>query len=266
MRRLAVFLWLLVAGVVPAAARPVPPTEVIPLMPAATWKIEIDGSEVRSAEIYGGESLGLLILGCSMKDPLLVAPADRTVRYIPKGNVLKDEAGNVSLKGSPSDPICVYQVSGTQIIFQAEGRQVRISPRPPLVGKQTLEAIIQQIPDYENRIKSYKPDAEAVSFLSKYGRKTDILIYFRSWCPHCEAWVPRLVKSMQTAGNASLGMRFVALPRNFALDPDARSWGVEGVPTIIVLQEGREVGRLNGPPETGSIEAALVKVLQRAGG
>ena len=36
--------------------------------------------------------------------------------------------------------------------------------------------------------------------------------------------------------------------------------------SVIVLQEGREVGRLNGPPETGSIEAALVKVLQRAGG
>jgi thiol-disulfide isomerase/thioredoxin len=134
------------------------------------------------------------------------------------------------------------------------------------VGKQTLEAIIEHNPDYEIRINEYKPDAASVVYLSKYGRKTDILIYFGSWCPHCEAWVPRLVKSLQAASNAALQPRFVALPRNFASDADARSWGIQGVPTIIVLQEGNEVGRLVGPPEAGTIEAALVKILARVGG
>jgi thiol-disulfide isomerase/thioredoxin len=266
MRKFSFILMLLCAATLPAAASPIPPTEVIPLVPASTWKVEIDGSEVRSAEIYGGESLGLLILGCSMKDPLLVAPSDRTVRYIPKGNVIRDDDGNVSLRGSPSEPICVYEVTGTQITFQAEGRMVRLSPRPPLVGKQTLEAIIEHSPDYENRMKSYKPDGAAVSFLSKYARKTDILIYFGSWCPHCEAWVPRLIKALQSASNDSLSTRFVALPRNFASDEDARAWGIHGVPTIIVIQGGREVGRLVGPPETGTIEMALVKLLEKAGG
>jgi thiol-disulfide isomerase/thioredoxin len=266
MRRLYFILVLLCAATARAAASPIPPTEVIPLLPAATWKVEIDGSEVRSAEIYGGEGLGLLILGCSMKDPLLVAPSDRTVRYIPQGNVLRDDEGNVSMRGSPSEPICVYKVNGTQITFQAEGRMVRLSPRAPLVGKQTLEAIIEHSPDYETRIKSYKPDGAAVSYLSKYTRKTDILIYFGSWCPHCEAWVPRLVKALQSASNDSLSTQFVALPRNFASDADARSWGIQGVPTIIVIQGGREVGRLVGPPEAGTIESALVKVLEKVGG
>jgi thiol-disulfide isomerase/thioredoxin len=266
MRKLLVVSLLLCLAGIPASARPIPPTEVIPLLPAATWKVEIDGTEVRTAEIFGGETLGLLILGCSMKDPLLVAPGDRTVRYVPKGNVIRDEDGNVSLKGSPSEPICVYQVNGSQILFQAEGRKVSLSPRPPLVGKQTLEAILQHSPDYEIRMKNYKPDAPSVTFLSKYARKTDILIYFGSWCPHCEAWVPRLVKALQSASNSALQTKYVALPRNFASDPDARSWGIQGVPTIIVIQEGREVGRLVGPPEAGTIEAALVKLLERAGG
>ena len=167
MRRSCFVFLLLCAATLRAAASPIPPTEVIPLVPASTWKVEIDGSEIRSAEIYGGESLGLLILGCSMKDPLLVAPSDRTVRYIPKGNVLRDDEGNVSMRGSPSEPICVYEVSGTQITFQAEGRTVRLSPRPPLVGKQTLESIIQHNPDYEMRIKSYKPDGDRRGLLEQ---------------------------------------------------------------------------------------------------
>ncbi len=258
--------WILFAAAIPAAARPIPPTQVVPLSPTSTWKVEIDGAEIRAAEIYGGEGVGLLILGCNTKSPILVAPADRTVRYMPPENIIRDGEGNVSIKGSPSDPICSYQVSGSQIVFQAEGRKIRVSPRAPLVGPQTLDAIVQYSADYENRIKGYKPDESAVAFLSKFGRKTEIRVYFGSWCPHCEAWVPRLIKAMQSASNPVLEMRYYAFPRNFAMDPEARSWAIQGVPTIIILQEGQEIGRLAGPPESGTIEGALVKILQRAGG
>jgi thiol-disulfide isomerase/thioredoxin len=256
---------LLGCATAPALAMPIPPTEVIPMVPTSTFKVEIDGAEVRNAETYGGD-LGLLILGCRMKNPILVASADQTVRYVSEENVVRDGEGNVSLKGSPSDPICSYQVSGGQILFQAEGRKVRLSPKAPLTGPQTLAAIIEHNPDYEGRINGYKPDSEAVAYLQKYSRKTEIQIFFGSWCSVCEAWVPRLVKSLQNAGNVSLETRFIALPRNFSTDPAMRSKGIQGVPTIIVVQEGREVGRLTGRPESGTIEAALVKVLQTAGG
>ena len=256
----------LVAAMIPAAAAPVPPTEVVPLVPDSTFKVEIDGALVPTAETYMVGTSSLLILGCDLKDPILVATSDRTVRYFPGQSVIRDGEGNVSLKGSPSDPICSYQYTAGQIIFRAEGRNVRLSPKPPLLGPQTLEAIIRHSPDYGNRIKVYKPDPTAVVFLSKYDRKTDVEIYFGSWCPHCEAWIPRLVKALQSAASTSVETHFVALPRGFASDPIASSKGIRGVPTIIILQDGRELGRLIGPPESGSIEAALVKILQAAGG
>jgi thiol-disulfide isomerase/thioredoxin len=181
-------------------------------------------------------------------------------------SVLRDGEGNVSLRGAPSDPICSYQYSAGQILFQAEGRKIRLSPRPPLVGPQTLEDIIRHHSDYGIRIKGYSPDSAAVEYLGKYARKTDIQIYFGSWCSVCEAWIPRLVKALQSAQNPSIETHFLALPRNFAAEPSARSRGIQGVPTILVLQDGREVGRLQGRPETGSIEAALVKILRMAGG
>lgn len=242
---------------------PEPP--VVELAPTSTFRVEVDGSEVRSAETYVGES-GLLILGCNMKEPLLVTKTDQTVRYISRQNVLRDEEGNVSLKGPPSGPICSYQISGGQIIFEAEGRKVRLRPKPPLVGPQTLESIIDHSPDYGGRIQGYEPNATAVAYLANYSHKTQLEIYFGSWCSVCEAWVPRLVKSLQSANNPRLQTRFVALPRNFLNEPVARAKAIQGVPTIILLQDGREIGRLAGRPEGGTIEEALVRVLRRVSG
>jgi len=143
-----------------------------------------------------------------------------------------------------------------------EGRKVKLSPKPPLVGTQTLEKIIAHNPDYESRIKNYAPDEAAVTFLSQYKQKTQIQIYFGSWCSVCEAWVPRLVKSVQSAKNPVLEMQFEALPKNFLSDTTAKVKGITGVPTIILVQNEKEIGRLNGRPEEGTMEAAIAKLLR----
>jgi thiol-disulfide isomerase/thioredoxin len=236
---------------------------LVSFSPTSTYRVEVDGAEIRTAETFMGEP-GLLILGCSLRFPVLVCPSDQSIRYIPQENVIRDNEGNVSMKGTPTDPISNFQTSGQQIIFSAEGRKVRLSPKPALVGPQTLDKIIAHNPDYENRIKNYKPNEEAVAYLSKYANKTEVQIYFGSWCSVCEAWVPRLVKSLQTANNPMLQTQFVALPKNFSTDAVSKSKGINGVPTIILVQNGKEVVRLSGRPETGTIEEAIVRLLKTA--
>lgn len=234
---------------------------LVAFAPTSTYKVEVDGAEIRTAEMFLGDP-GLLLLGCSLRFPVLVCPTDQTIRYIPQENVIRDAEGNVSMKGTPTDPISSYQTNGGQILFQAEGRKVKLSPKPALVGTQTLEKIIAHNPDYESRIKNYIPNEAAVTFLSQYTRKTDIQIFFGSWCSVCEAWVPRLVKSIQSAKNPALEMQFQALPKKFIGDATAKAKGITGVPTIIVVQNGKEIGRLGGRPEDGTMEEALTKILQ----
>src|SRR5262245_57855579 len=94
------------------AARP----GLVAFVPTSTFKVEVDGAEIRTAETYVSES-NLLILGCSLRFPVLVVSSDQTVRYIPQENVVRDHEGNVSMKGTPTDPICNYQTSSGQIIF-----------------------------------------------------------------------------------------------------------------------------------------------------
>jgi thiol-disulfide isomerase/thioredoxin len=255
---------MLMAGIAVAAEPAASPGPgLIPFAPTSSYRVEVDGAEIRTAEMFLGDP-GLLLLGCSLKFPVLVCPTDQTVRYIPQENVIRDNQGNVNMKGTPTDPISSYQTVGGQISFQAEGRKVKLSPKPALVGPQTLDKIIAHNPDYESRIKYYTPNEGAVDFLSKYARKTEVQIYFGSWCSVCEAWVPRLVKSLQTAKNPALDMQFIALPKNFTSDATAKSKSITGVPTIILVQEGREIGRLNGRPESGTMEEALSKMLQTA--
>ena len=234
---------------------------LVAFAPTSTYKVEVDGAEIRTAETFLGDP-GLLLLGCSLRFPVLVCPTDQTIRYIPQENVIRDSQGNVSMKGTPTDPISSYQTNAGQIIFQAEGRKVKLSPKPALVGTQTLDKIIAHNPDYESRIKNYVPNEAAVTYLSQYTRKTDIQIYFGSWCSVCEAWVPRLVKSIQTAKNPVLEMQFQALPKNFIGDATAKAKGITGVPTIILVQGGKEIGRLGGRPEDGTMEEAIAKILQ----
>jgi thiol-disulfide isomerase/thioredoxin len=254
-------LLLLAVTIAPADSTP---TSGMPLAPTSNFRLEVDGREIREAEMYVCET-GLVILNCPLKDPILVARQDQTVRYLPAGGVVRDSMGNYSLTAVPSSPISTYQVSSGHIIFQAEGRRLRLSPREPLVGEQTLEAIIRHAPDYARRIEDYRPDAASVEFLKKYARKTQLDIYFGTWCSVCEAWIPRLVKSIQASGNAAITTRFLALDKNFPSDPKIRAKDIRGVPTIILIQDGREVGRLAGRPEGGTIEESLVRLLRTAG-
>jgi thiol-disulfide isomerase/thioredoxin len=255
----------LLNGSASALSSEAPPSSpgLVAFAPTSTYKVEVDGAEIRTAETFLGDP-GLLLLGCSLRFPVLVCPTDQTIRYIPQENVIRDSQGNVSMKGTPTDPISNYQTVSGQITFQAEGRKVKLSPKSPLVGTQTLEKIIAHNPDYESRIKNYTPNEGAVTFLSQYTRKTQIQVYFGSWCSVCEAWVPRLVKSVQSAKNPALEMQFEALPKNFLSDTTAKVKGITGVPTIILVQDEKEIGRLNGRPEDGTMEEALAKLLQTA--
>src|SRR5262249_25748085 len=146
---------------------PSSPAGLVAFSPTSTYRVEVDGAEIRTAEMFTGDP-GLLLLGCSLRFPVLVCPTDQTVRYIPQENVIRDGQGNVNMKGTPTDPISNYQTTGGQIVFQAEGRKVRLSPRPALTGPQTLDKIIEHNPDYGTRIKYYTPNQAAVEYLGKY--------------------------------------------------------------------------------------------------
>ncbi|MGB4467344.1 MAG: thioredoxin family protein [Azovibrio sp.] len=73
-----------------------------------------------------------------------------------------------------------------------------------------------------------------------------------AWCPHCQAAQAPLARAL--AGEPAI--------RHLKIEdgpgrPLGRSFRVKRWPTLILLQDGHEVARLERPTEAGAITAAL---------
>ena len=115
-------------------------------------------------------------------------------------------------------------------------------------------------PDFEDREREYKPDPDTVQAIAACGKEIELEIYFGSWCPHCQQVLPRLFKCLRLADNPKLQVRMIGLPRGFGSEPEVRARKVTGVPTVIVMDEGVELGRFSGTGDT-PIEKSLADLL-----
>ena len=84
---------------------------------------------------------------------------------------------------------------------------------------------------------------------------------YANWCPHCQKVLPKLIKSLRLADNSKLEVKWIGLPRSFSNEPMVKNREVRGVPTIIVLDGEKEVGRFSGI-EKIPIEVSLANLVQ----
>ena len=196
---------------------------------------------------------------------LLVSIADKSVRPVDRLMVKNNPDGTTDLLagGVSATRIIPLVANGSGATFVSDGRTFMLKPRPPLLGPHTVEDLVSDRPNFGEGIKTYQPEAAAVSFLKSYDKPTEIEVFFGSWCPVCENWVPKFLKSVQQAGNSKIQVSLIGVSRDFSTDQNlAKAKGVRGLPTFIVRQNGIEVGRLVGAPESGTIEAALTGMLK----
>jgi thioredoxin 1 len=82
-----------------------------------------------------------------------------------------------------------------------------------------------------------------------------LLEFGTSWCGYCRAAQPRIA----TALRAHPGVRHVKVEDGSG-QPLGRSFGVKLWPTLVFLRDGRELGRLVRPGDSGSIGQALERI------
>lgn len=88
-----------------------------------------------------------------------------------------------------------------------------------------------------------------------------VLVEFYSpWCEHCRRMAP-IVGGL--AQEYARRLRFVQADAETNTAALMR-YGVEGVPTMIVLAGGKEIGRMVGEMPRKDLEAEVIRVLARA--
>lgn len=97
--------------------------------------------------------------------------------------------------------------------------------------------------------RDYQPDPEVVSDLKPKLNGKQIIVFMANWCKETQVEIPHLYKVLDEADFSYENLSMFALsnhPNRFLQSPQGfeKGWKITSIPTIIVVQDGRELGRI----------------------
>lgn len=226
------------------------------------WVLDVDGTESSNARIYSSsQSRSILVVRSDGGAPVLVWPRTRVVETLNLMSVANRGEGFVEVLKNPvlaTHP--PFEVLGTTVVLQVDGSELRLKPKPPLVGLYDADGMVENSKVYARRADAYEPVPATVGKLKTLGQAVRVRVFFGTWCPACGQMVPRILKVSDALEGAGLKFEFYGLPRGFKGDPEADRYQVSSVPTGVVFVNEKEVGRITGN-DWRSPESALWKLL-----
>lgn len=231
--------------------------------PIGDYLVEIDGEDQVGAQIYGARAArSLLVMAAELPMPVLIDLASGSVSGVHLMKVSMRSDGSVDLlPNAVARSYGAYSIDGDRIVFDVEGHQVVVKPKPALTGTHTPAEIVAHDPAYGTKRDQYAPSAPLVEQLRQHDQEVRVRIYFGSWCPFCAEMVPRVLKVDEELRGSKIHFEYYGLPHNINEDANARALSIRGVPTGIVYVGGKEIGRISGN-SWRSPEQALIDLLE----
>ncbi|HXH28110.1 MAG TPA: thioredoxin family protein [Candidatus Polarisedimenticolia bacterium] len=256
------------ACLVGAAARPAGATaRSLICRPNYDWAVEVDGAYPKGACFYQTDAQKKFFVDVpSMSDGLLLDLAALKVFTVPRNEIHRND-GRLTVPADmpPGSTAYAFAIEGPIIQFTAGDRKIRILRdlmRPPLTGPVSLDALVEDRPEYREGMKNYTPEADSIKILKSYTKPVELEVYFATWCPHCKVFMPKFLRAVQEANNPKLKLNLVGVPKNFGTEPGPwKGDNIMNIPTVIVKIDGKEITRL-GAHEGTSPEAELAGILQ----
>lgn len=120
---------------------------------------------------------------------------------------------------------------------------------------------------YQSGYDAYKPDSMIIHQLISLIKGKQIDIFLGTWCGDSRREVPRMMKILEQAGVAQQHIRLIFVSNeanNYKQSPQHEEAGknILRVPTLIVYEEEKEIGRIVEYPVI-SLEKDLLSILKR---
>jgi thiol-disulfide isomerase/thioredoxin len=117
---------------------------------------------------------------------------------------------------------------------------------------------------YNPNQTAYNPDTATLSAMEKAKGKVQFVVFGGTWCEDTQFILPKFFKLQEMSG---LGDNQFTL---FGVNEDKKSlghiaeaFGVTNVPTIIVMKDNKEVGRVVEYGKTGKWDKELAEILMK---
>ena len=115
-----------------------------------------------------------------------------------------------------------------------------------------------------SQYEMYQPAVKYIDKMKGLINNVDITIVFGSWCSDSKRQVGRFIKVLDKAGFNKMHLTIIGVNRDKnALSVNIENLGIERIPTFIVYQAGKELGRIVETPKN-SLEKDLSKLVSRA--
>ncbi|HUO84503.1 MAG TPA: thioredoxin family protein [Thermoanaerobaculia bacterium] len=208
----------------------------------------------------------LLLLSDRFRDAIVLDIETGRAGSLRKTDVEPDKELSRAIAPLPSFVRALGSVAKTEdgVVTARVGRRtVMIAPHQSEAGQLDVTRLLGDFPSWDARRRLYEPDAATIARLRQIDVPVELTVVLATWCGDSRRDVPRLLKAVECAENPLLRVRLVGIDSDFH-EPMAeiRDRKIINVPTVIVEQNGEEIGRIVETTASDSIEGDLLAILE----
>lgn len=115
---------------------------------------------------------------------------------------------------------------------------------------------------YNSSRNAYRPDTATLNAFERAKDKVQIVIFGGTWCEDTQYILPKFFKLQEQSGFPDNRVTMFGVNREKrSLESIAEAFGITNVPTIIILKNGKELGRVVEYGKTGKWDKELADIL-----
>ena len=132
-----------------------------------------------------------------------------------------------------------------------------------LQGTVTTGQLFADFPEFRANADTYQPNPQAVAAIRGIDRKIDVVLFLGTWCYDSIHNAPKLLRALELAANPNLSLEIIAVDHHKDDGAGvAKKFGLKRIPTVILLADGKELGRIIERP-TVTMEDDFAAIVSR---
>lgn len=117
---------------------------------------------------------------------------------------------------------------------------------------------------YKQNLKSYPAGKESAVTFGKHKDSIQLVIFLGTWCEDSHAIIPKLFPFLDAAGFSNDHVTLIGVDRNKkTISHFTDAFNIINVPTVIVMKEGKELGRVVEYGRYGMVEKELAEIVDK---